>query len=114
MVALVAFSACGYAQDSRQIWEHSDGMFKDQGDGVWVETDRNGAILHKFLEVDRTSEFVQLYDSESVSKPWSLVSRFLRGGRRGLPLPPHCLHRTRNSSDDASVVYESLLVRSFR
>jgi hypothetical protein len=80
---IIACSPLVYAQDDRQVWEHSDGMFKDQGNGVWVETDRNGAILHKFLEVDRTSEFVQLYDS---SRGYAIrlhgAAMYIKGGKK--------------------------------
>jgi hypothetical protein len=61
--AVFASSPLGYAQDIRKVWERTDGLFKDQGNGVWVETDRLGTVLNKITEVDRTSDYVELYDS---------------------------------------------------
>jgi len=64
------------------VWEHKLGFFKDQGNKVWVETDRHGAIWNKFLEVDRTSEFVQLYDS---SRDYAIrihgILMYIKGGK---------------------------------
>ena len=81
--ALVASSPLAYAQDKRQIWEHRNGLVKDQGNEVWVEIDPHGAILNKFLEVDRTSEFVQLYDpSRDYAARLHNTAMYIKGGKR--------------------------------
>jgi hypothetical protein len=80
--AVVASSPLAYAEDTRQVWEHTRGLFKDQGNGVWVETDPHGALWNKFLEVDRTGEFVQLYDS---SRDYAIrlhsAALYIKGGK---------------------------------
>jgi TPR repeat protein len=51
------------SQDKRQIWEHTDRLFKDQGNKRWIETDRLGKVLFTFTETDRNSDFIEIQDS---------------------------------------------------
>jgi hypothetical protein len=79
---LVASSPLAHAQDTRQVWEHTNGLFKDQGNGVWVEIDRHGAIVHEFIQVDQTSEFVQLYDiSRGYAVRLHSAAMYIKGGK---------------------------------
>ena len=50
-------------QDKRQVWEHADRLFKDQGKKRWIETDRQGKALFTFTETDRNSDFIEIQDS---------------------------------------------------
>jgi len=51
------------SQDNRQVWEHTDRLFKDQGNRSWIETDRQGKVLYTFTEIDRTGDFIEIQDS---------------------------------------------------
>ena len=73
----------GQSQDNRQVWEHTDRQFKDQGNRIWIETDRHGEVLFTFTEIDRNSDFIEIQDS---SRGYTVRlygnAMYIKGGNR--------------------------------
>jgi hypothetical protein len=62
LACLVLFAAAAPSLAAeRDYWRHSHGHFENTSGNTWVE--KNGAVTHRYVEMKRTEDYVELYDS---------------------------------------------------
>jgi hypothetical protein len=62
LACLVLFAAAAPSLAAeRDYWRHSRGHFENTSGNTWVE--KNGAVTHRYVEMKRTEDYVELYDS---------------------------------------------------
>jgi hypothetical protein len=68
-----------HAELRRVVWQYQGGFFKDAGKDGWVESNPSGT--YHFREVQRTREYIDLYDA---SRGWTARlynnAMYLQGG----------------------------------
>jgi hypothetical protein len=59
--------------DGRELWKHSAGVFRWSSGRDWSEQAQDGP--HRYREVQRTEEFVELQDKDRPIKVWLYENR---------------------------------------
>lgn len=74
LIICCVLAGCGNkTSDGRDVWKHSTGEFRWSSGRDWNEQAQDGP--HRFRELQRTTEFVELQDKDRPIKVWLYADR---------------------------------------